>query len=323
MKNITSSKLPSILAVAGLVTTLGTGCASRTVQFDVVRPAIMNLQPSGNTLSVGTIAANGRPQAAAEVSGELQYRIAHSLNPSIRLLSSGAAPIEVDGAVLADTYSEHTETVSQTCSRTVDDGTDANGNAQSHTETYDCSYDITVGDGTSQLRLRVVTADDHRVLLDQIYTRSASVNSPSKADAAQLMHRVRMDAVDQFAKVILPWRDTVAERFKDCDGDDRCKKGIELVKAGNLSGAEASFSQVIGSYDTGGFVLDKDTQRIGEAFYDRAVVRAHLDLYGDAVTDLQKALKLQPKRAKWPQELASIQQMARDRQALREQGAAP
>jgi hypothetical protein len=42
--------------------------------------------------------------------------------------------------VKATYYEAYTTWEDQTCTRTVSDGVDSNGNAQSHTETYDCSY---------------------------------------------------------------------------------------------------------------------------------------------------------------------------------------
>jgi hypothetical protein len=321
MNDSTSSKFPRLLASAALLLTLGTGCA-RTVDFAVTRPAMLNLQPTGNTVAVGPIAANGQREAAADVTGELQGRIAHSLNPSIRLLADGAGVV-IDGSIMENRYDTHSETVSQTCTRTVDDGTDSNGTPQSHTESYDCSYEVEVGVGKSRVALRVVEATgERRVLFIRVYDSSDSVSSPSKDDAATLMHRLRVANVEQFAKVILPWQDTVSERFKDCEGDARCKKGFELVKTGDLPGADALFTQVIGAHETAPVPPDR-AKAVAEAFYNRGVTRAHQQRYAEAAIDLQRAIVLQPKRAKWPAELASVQEMARDKEALRAQGAAP
>jgi hypothetical protein len=314
-----SLKLASVLTVAGLCLSLGTGCAN-TVHFNITRAAMINLAPAGNTVSVGAIAPKGNPEAAADVTADIQYRVSHSLNPSIRLLASGGGVI-VDGSVDADGYAEHTETVSATCSRTVDDGVDANGTPQSHSESYDCSYDVTVGVATSQLSLRIVSGSGGRVILAQTYTQSDSATNPNAAGVAQLRHNVRDAAVGDFARTILPYDEVVTERFKDCDGDSRCKRGFHLVSSGDLEGAEALFSQVIGGFDTGSVVPGKRTKEIGEAFYDRGVTRVYLGRYAEAVADMEKAIQLQPQRKKWPQEVVSFKIMARDRQALHDQGA--
>jgi hypothetical protein len=323
MRRPTPSKNAGLLGAAALIMTLGTGCAARTVDFEVTRPAMINLQPTGNTMSVGTIEANGQPEAAADVAAELRGRIAHSLNPSVRLQPDGAA-VEVDGAIQQDGFTSRTETVSQTCTKTVDDGVDSNGVSQSHQESYDCSYTQEVVTGQSRIRFSVrAGGGDHRGLFTQVYVRSGEVTNPSSADVARLMHGLRAATVEQFAKVILPWKDRVSERFKDCDGDDRCKKGLERVKASDLPGAEALFTQVLAGYDAGWSVPDKQAKRIGEAFYDRAVTRAHQRRYADAIADLLRAIALQPKRAKWPQEVAVVQALEKDEQALRAQGAMP
>jgi hypothetical protein len=308
-----------VVGVAGLVGVLGSGCAARTVEFGVMRPAMLNIAPAGNTISVGNIDANGRPAAAADVTADLRSAIAQSLNPSIRLVASGG--VEIDGSIVDDNYVEHTETVSQTC-QSATNTTDADGNVQTTWTSYDCSYDVRVGNGTSKVRLSVVATADHRVLIDQIYTSTDSVTSPSQTDVDTLMHNLRASSVGHFARVILPWQDKVAERFKDCDGDDRCKQGLARIKAGDLASADTLFGQVIGAYASGGQVPEKQTKQIGEAFYDRGVTRAHDWRYPEAIADMQQAVLLQPKRAKWPAELASLQQLQRDHQALQAQGAA-
>jgi hypothetical protein len=313
-------KPSTLLALAALAATFATGCA-HTVDFTVLRPAMLNIQPSGGTVTVGDIEANGHPEAAADVANELRTRVAHSLNPKIRLLAEGGAVV-VDGGVLANGYQEHTETVSQTCTRTVDDGTDANGNAQSHTETYDCSYDVTIGVGTARIGFRVLDRATHAVLFAQSYDRSGSVTSPSSSDVVGLMHGLRASTVEQFAKVILPYQEVVTEKFKDCDSDARCKKGFEMIKAGNYPAADALFTQVIGPY-TAGAVPSENAKQISEAFYDRGVTRAYQQRYAEAEADLSRALVLQPTQKRWPEELASVQAMERERQTLREQGAVP
>lgn len=322
MKPRTPSKSPTLLAAAALSAALATGCA-RTIDFTVMRPAAIDLQPTGGTVSVGWIQANGRREAAADVRSDLQERIANNLNPNIHLLLDGGGVV-VDGAIIEDGYDEHSETVSQTCTKTVDDGVDSNGVSQSHQESYDCSYDVTVGVGVSRIQLRVLeSGGDHRVLFTDVYTRSDSVTSPSSSDVTRLMHDLRDASVAQFAKVILPWRERVSERFKDCEGDDRCKKGFERAKAGDLPGAEALFTEVIGPFAAGGAVPVKQRKQIAEALYDRGVTRAHQGRYAEAVADLEQAIALQPKRAKWPSELARVQELSRDHEALRAQGAVP
>jgi hypothetical protein len=320
MKHSMKSKAATLLAAGALFATFATGCA-RTVDFTVMHPAMINLQPQGGTVTVGDIAPNGQPEAAADVASELRARIANSLNPNIRLLADGGAVV-VDGDVLANSYKEHTETVSQTCTRTVDDGTDANGTAQWHTESYDCSYDVRVGEGTTRIQLRVLNPATQQVIYAHTYDGSKTVNDASPADVAALMHGLHAETVKEFAKVILPYQEVVTEKFKDCDGDKLCKQGFEKVKAGDYPSADALFTAAIGPYTTSAVPKDK-LEQVGEAFYDRGVTRAYQQRYDEAQADLARAVALLPARKRWPDELASVQAMAKERQALREQGAVP
>jgi hypothetical protein len=320
--NVSSpTRLATLVSLAGLTLTLGTGCAARTVAFTVTRPSMINVSSSGNTMTVGPIEANGHPAAAAEIAADLAGRIGHSLNPSVRLLANGGG-LFITGKVIKDGYEVHGETVSQTCSRSVDDGPDANGVSQSHSEDYDCSSTQDVGKATSWVELRILDGlANHRLLFSQTYVRDESLPSPSAGDSERLLHKVRAASVEAFARLILPWQETVSERFKDCDGDARCKQAFERVHAGDLPGAEALYTQVIAGLDTSGApVPPGQGERIGEALYDRGVTRAYLGRYPDAVADLERAIAVLPQRSKWPLELARVQAMAKDQQALRVQG---
>jgi hypothetical protein len=288
MKPSMKSRAAMVFAAGALFATFATGCA-RTIQFTVTRPAMLNLQPEGGTVTVGDIASNGHPDAAADVAYELRARIANSLNPSIRLRGDGGAVV-VDGNVLANTYKEHTETVSSTCSRTVDDGVDANGTPQWHIESYDCSYDVRVGEGATKIQLRVLSPATNKVIFAHTYDAANTVRDASADDVVALMHGLRADTVKEFAKVILPYQEVVTEKFKDCDGDKRCKQGFEKVKAGDYPSADALFTAAIGPYTVGAVPKDK-LKQVGEAFYDRGVIRAYQQRYDEAQDDLARGAR--------------------------------
>ena len=56
-------------------------------------------------------------------------------------------------------------------------------------------------------------------------------------------------------------------------------------------------------------------------FYNRGLTREYLGRYTQAVVDITRAMALRPDETDWQHELESAQQMARDMEALRQQGA--
>jgi len=316
--------------MAGLSLGAAGGCA-RTATFAVTRPAMLNAAQVGNTMTVGGIAApSGMPQdvqAAAEISADLSNRIAHSLNTSIRLVAQGGG-VAITGAVLTNEYNENIEQVNRTCTRSV-----AVGNGQFRAETYACTDIRRIGQAHARLQFQVTHGQTGQVLFDQTYEDTASQTTvgirspyerrdPPGIDGFGMLHAVRAGLVGNFARVILPWQENVTVRFEDCDGDARCRQGYDLVRGGNLEAAEPLFTAVLGEYAAAGAAVPPNVaERIGEALYNRGVTRSYLGRYAQAVADLTRAIALRPDESDWNQELENARNMARDQEALRQQGA--
>ncbi|MBI5517676.1 MAG: tetratricopeptide repeat protein [Deltaproteobacteria bacterium] len=313
------------------------GCASRTASFNVTRPAVLNAAAVGNTFSIaGMNTGGGRYiQAAAEVVADLQNRIAHSLNPSIRLLPQGGG-IVITGDVLADDYAESMERSQRTCTRQVEAGRNAQGIMQYRTESYTCTDLRRVGTATSRINFSLTNGQTSAVVLSQVFESTNQVVTtgiespyenqvPDAIDPNALIHRTRGESVETFAHIILPYQETVTVEFEDCDGAPQCQQGLESARAGTpqgLAAAEALFTQVIANYQPlSAQVPPNEVEKIGEAFYNRALVREYLGRYAQAAADLNRAIALRPGESDWPHELQSIQQMSQAQESLRSQGA--
>ncbi len=322
------------LAIGLLLCAFGasTACA-RTATFNVVRPAMLNAAAVGNTMTVGPIAAPNPAHlpAAAEFSTALQGRIVNSLNRSIHLVPAGGGVV-ITGAVLANDYGETMERNNRTCTRQVQNGT-VNGVPQYRTDSYPCTDLRRVGTGISRVQFQVTHGQNGTVIFDQMYefaqqtattgiTSSYENRTPDYINPDALTAQARGVNLERFARVILPWQEQVHVDFEDCNGDARCRQGFDLVQAGNLEGAEPLFTQVIGQYaQAGAAVPPNEAERIGEAFYNRGLTREYLGRYTQAVVDITRAMALRPDETDWQHELESAQQMARDMEALRQQGA--
>lgn len=326
------SRRAGTLFLAGAALVFGAACG-RTAHFTVTRPAMLNAAAVGNTMTVGPIAApNGDVQAAAEISSDIQNRIARSLNRSIRLLAQGGGVV-ITGAVLNNTYQERMERNDSTCSRQVAVGRDRYGNTQYQTQNYSCTQLRRVGQAHVVLQFTITNGTSGEVLFSQNYetvddevtTGTVSAyenNQPAYIDGQAMLHALRASNTAQFARVILPWQEEVSVDFEDCDGDNRCSQAFDMVRAGNLAGAEALYTQVVGNAGTAGAAVQPDqAERVGEALYNRGVTREYLGRYAQAAADLTRAIALRPEEEEWPTELQSVQRMMRDQEALRQQGA--
>lgn len=331
MKSVSQRMFVVMTAVSALA--IGSGC-SRAATFAVTRPAMLNAAAVGNTMSVGGVAApSGMPQdmqAAAEIVSDLTGRISHSLNPSIRLMASGGGVV-ITGAVLGNQYAENFEQNPGTCTRTV--SAYVNGRPSSRVESYACTNLRRVGTASARLQFQVTHGQDGTVLFDRTYDDTATTattgvispyerRDPPPIDGGGMLHNLRANLTDHFARVILPWQEQVTVVFEDCDGDARCRQGYDLVRAHNLAGAEPLFTAVIGQYQNAAMpVPPGEAEKIGEAFYNRGLVRSYLGQYARAVADLTRAIALRPDESDWQQELQSAQRMSQDQEALRQQGA--
>jgi len=313
----------SLLMVALLLTT---GCA-RVATFTVTHPALLNASAVGNSMTVGAF-ESVNPYAAEAIRSDLARRIASSLNRSIQLLPAGGGVV-IAGRILADGYSEQITVEHRQCSRQVPTYRNSQGVTQYRTDYYPCPDYVRTGQAVSQVQFQIQVPSSSTLMFDRVYehhdTRStrSQYGNPPPIDGNALLASQRAVNVNEFAKVILPWQERVEVRFEDCDGDDHCRDGFEAVRRGDLAGGEAQFTQVIGPYVAPAAAVPPNmAERIGEAFYNRGVTRGYLGHYAPAVADLVRAIALRPnERERWAEQLEDIQALARDEEALRQQGA--
>jgi hypothetical protein len=240
--------------------------------------------------------------------------------------------ITIGGMVVANQYGERLERNTRTCTRSVP-YTNSQGQTQYRTESYSCTDLRRVGQAVVRLQFTITRGADNAVIFDQTYEDTANVVTtgiqspyetryPDPIDGATLLHNVRRGIVEQFAHVILPWNENVTVTFENCDGDNFCTQAYQQVQAGNLAGAEQLYTQAVGTYANPAQQVPQNlTEKVGEALYNRGLVRMYLGRYATAVADITRAIALRPDESDWQQNLQEAQRMARDQEALRQQGA--
>lgn len=318
-----------ILTVAALtLIALTYGCPSRA-RFRVVHPAMLNATPYGNSFTVGQVDGHGVwSYAAQQVRADLEQRIVNSLNASVRLMPGGGG-LTVAADIMDNEYTEEVRSAPATCSRTVQTGTDAQGRAIYGTQQYACTYYTRYGRMQARVRYQVIATSSGQVLVDRSYTRSAQPEvrgeadrPPPPIDSVQLLLEADLSTVEEFARIILPWPEEVVVQFTGCGGGEGCDDALRLVRAGDLEGADAIYTRILGSYDDPGVeVVPDDEDLVAQTLYNRGVVRGYAGHYVLSLGDLQRACELEPGEGDWRARFDDIQRLAADQEALESQGA--
>ena len=298
------------------------GCATRA-RFEVVRPALLDASQVGNTFSVqpfGGVDAS----AAYQIQAMLEQRIASSLNPAIRLLAGGGGII-VTGDVVDFSYREELRGEEATCSRQVQ-YRDANGRTQTRSESYRCVRTTRYGHASAGVRFVVMVAATGQVVFDRTYqdasetSTSATNGRPASIDGRYMLDRLVESFVAEFARVILPWPETVEVAFTGCGGADGCGEAFDRIRGGDLGAAEQIYTQILGPYDAPGAALNPDDADIvSETLFNRGIIRAYTGSYELGIQDLTRAIEIRPGEARWREELAQIELLAAEQEALQSQ----
>lgn len=323
MMNSAARTLGLLLCSLALV-----ACGS-SARFQVTRPALLDASPFGNSFSVMPF-GGGYPSASIQVQRDLQQRIANSLNPSITLQGQGGG-IVIAGEVLANDYGEQLTENRRTCTRSVS-YRDSSGQQRTRSESYACTTYTRTGTARVMIRFVVQVASTGQWVYDRTFddSRSASTSAtnqmPGGIDGGGMLADLNARIVADFARVILPWSETVVVRFTGCGGADRCGEAIDYVHASQLFEAERIYTEILGPYDSPDQqVTEEDLDIVSETLYNRGVVRAYSGSYELALQDLQRAIQLRPDHDEWNDMLQEVERTAEEGDRLRQQieGTAP
>ena len=298
-----------------------TGCVSRA-RFDIVRPAMLDASPFGNTFSVQPF--GGDQRAAYRIQTELEQRINSSLNPAIRLLAGGGGVI-VGGGVLDHTYQEGISSNPSTCYRSENYRL-PNGQIASRSVPYPCVQFTRTGQAHSAVRFTIAIASTGQIVYDRMFEDSqtrqttATNGQPAYIDGNGLLDSMVMQSVNHFARVILPWPDSVVVTFTDCGGAEHCSDAFQAVRANDLFAAERIYTQILGPYaESTATVEPNDLDIVAQTLFNRGIVRSYTGSYELGMQDLQRALELQPDHDDWRAELSQIETLATEQDRLRQQ----
>lgn len=321
--DVSRIRLAAALAVGALLSS-ATGCA-RVARLDIVRPALINAAQFGNTYQVH--AFEGDVESVLYVQSALRNRIANSLNRSIAL-------VEVQGGLVFMGSIPRVEYFQRDVVRDARCTHRERVNGRDRDVEHRCVEITRIGEVQTRVEFRIVQGSTGQVLATRVYDSAESVRVRGRTgpygadfipfpiiDQRALRDGALEDAIERFSRVILPWRDQLELNFEGCAGDGRCGQGYEAVRANNLEAAESLFTSVVG--DDNAPVAEQQRERVGEAHYNRAMVRTIRGNYMGASADLQLAIGLLPGRALYRARLRELEFFARDQELLRQQMASP
>lgn len=334
------TRLLSVISAPVLVALALVGCAHH-VRFDVVRPAMLDASEAGNTFDVSM--RSGRPDAVADIEGQLRDRFARSLNPSIRLIGQGAAVL-VTGDVMRHDATSETIAEATSCTRSVPYRDPRTGNMTTRSESYPCTTYHRNGTAVVEVRFSIVLVGSNRTIFERAYSRSTSDRAtggtvpghvasgpvyegsiPYGAQPPMLnfegwFANARYDIVEEFARIVLPYEDEVDVEFTDCGSAEGCDEAIAALEGGDLEGAERIYTEILRGYDNPVIaVAPEDMEIVADTLFNRGIVRAYLGSFEIALEDLNRAVELAPEEDLFRRELANIDALAEESDRLRRQ----
>jgi tetratricopeptide (TPR) repeat protein len=146
----------------------------------------------------------------------------------------------------------------------------------------------------------------------------ATDEQPAAINSGAMLEGLRSNITARFAKVILPWRETLRVVFGRC-GDARglCEAGAASVRAGDFESAISSFQSAIQQLEA---APERDNDDIAEAYWNRGIAREYSGDFPGAIADIVQASQLNPGHRTYPVELQNVRQMQAEQEQLRQQG---
>ncbi len=296
------------------------GCGGTTVQLSVLRPAQLNAAEHGGTMSIGEFRVSDPNwyQAGTLIAQDLRQRVVGVEGGVVRFMESGGGLI-IHGQLLDHTYAERVTTQAATCSRTEGTGQAA------RTVNYPCTEYTRTGQSHVNIIFNVSTSGGQAVTATTFEDNSTSSTTardqqPAAIDGDGMLRALREGLTERFAHVILPWRETVAVHFQDCEAgaEALCERGVQLVQGGDYPNAVGAFEQAASA-------IDNSTSTVAPAdraspHWNRALALEYSGRYPEAIMAFGRAIELDPGESDYREELANVQRMQSDAERLRQQG---
>lgn len=304
--------IPVVVALA----ILGGACAT-TVRTQVLRPAQINAQPYGGTMTVGEFSGDRYEwnTVAQDIRQQIRQAIVGCPGGVVRFMEYGAG-LTVFGRVADYTYSEQITQRQDTCTR-------YEGSGQNRREIrYPCTHYTRTGAANVRLVFNVMDAAGQTIVASTYEdgdsaSTFATDQTPPGIDGGRMLRSLAEALTTRFIHVIIPWWDTVDLPFWDCGDAPECQRGISFVQAGQWEQAIASFDAAIVRIQA---TPEYDPEDLAEAYWNKGLAQQYSNDFAGAVISLGMALQLDPSESDYAAQLQEVQRSQAESEALRQQG---
>ncbi len=291
------NKCLKFLAISAFMS-LATACGTSTVQMVVVRPAMINARPYGDTVSVlGFQSPMPFLQGAAEaLRMDVEQRIVASPGGVVRLMQ-GPAGLQVSGSLLEHGVTSFVHDRPAQCTDNVT--VVQNGVKTQQSVTRNCVYRRIDWRVRVVAHVRVSTAQGQLIYLRSHMAEESGVTSeqvdiePSLPYLEGKLSMLRARVAEQIAAVVAPHRDRVDVVFFDCEepAKQACAAGVQQFAASQYDQAEGAFTDAIGRLGN-----SKPADQ-AEAYWNRGLVYQFSRRFDQAMADFRKSCELESRMA--------------------------
>ncbi len=329
--------MPRLVLALVLLVALG-GCGTSTVSLNIVKPAAINAQQYGGTVSVSQIMAMHPEQEGVAA------LLANHIIANVRAGYGGVVQVVMPpgGMDISGTLEDHStvfksERYNGTCRRRQN-YTDSKGKRRTKRVSYKCRRGRLRWQARTMVLIRIQAADG-RMLWQRRLSRRRSgsilAGDPNDIrDAVRHLRRLRRDAqratlrahdrmrrsiAAQVAAMVVPRQVRVRVRVYDCLASAKpvCVRGAKLMAASQWDASLAAYGQALGIYGQTPTVKPTDVAKV---HWNRALVYRFSHRYNLAHAELTKALQLDPGNSSYIAERSRIEKTRADEQRLNAQG---
>lgn len=302
-----------IASLALAISALACASCGPSATISVLRPAQLNARPYGGTMTVQNFA--GHQRAAKAVVNDLRRRISSTESRFVRYVRNDAGLL-IHGDITDYTYRERVERRSETCDHAV-----GVGRYRSPVSNL-CYRYIRIGQAHVAIRFRVTETKNGRLLtellLEDSFTETTEQENtrPPPIDGEILLEQLREDITARFAKVILPWRESVRVRFARCRHTrELCKAATKAAREGNYRRAKRLFRRSLKRHRQ----LEVAPRQIARLYWNLSLVHQFSAEFELAHRALDRAIRLDPRNDRYRRERSKLERLEREHSELQRQ----
>jgi tetratricopeptide (TPR) repeat protein len=292
--------------------------ACQSIQFKVIRPAKINvvgMTPEGKDPSISIGKWEGHaPNAIDSLISKISQLILNSPKNIIKLDQSGRGIVKLDGHLHQFQYEEKLNRENQKCTR-------YNEKSKKH-EQYNCTLYTLVGTARIKASIRVLDQSKQVLGGDTVneyikVQNSAYDEQPAAIDGNLLLDQVESIAAEKFAKIVVPYRDTVHKEWFSCgDASKQCDLALKALQSENFSQAKDLLFEAIKMLEE----KNGSDSDFAATWWALALSQEFSGDFSNAKASLQEALKYKPTEEVFLQEMSSIKREEENAKKLAKQG---